>query len=174
MYLPELKSPLPSLLFCSLFRPLSSSSRPPSLPPFLPNFPSRRAYPHFLSSLLCTEVRLCRSCPSSFLCDFCEDLHQRGHEKSWATDAAKARAAAKRAADRAIIMATKAYKARQDAVHNDVYVTLSALAPMPQTAGKPLSRYALIASFFLCVCVRVPNLLTPSSNGTASGIVLRC
>jgi hypothetical protein len=66
-------------------------------------------------------------------------------------DAAKARAAAKRAADRAIIMATKAYKAQQDAVHNAVYVALSALSPMPQTAGSyKHSRWAVVAD----VCVR--------------------
>jgi hypothetical protein len=66
-------------------------------------------------------------------------------------DAAKARAAAKRAEDRAIVTATKEYKARQDAVHNAVYEALSALAPMPQTAGSyKHSRWAVVAD----VCVR--------------------
>ena len=66
-------------------------------------------------------------------------------------DAAKARAVAKRAADQAIIRATKAYKARQDAVQNDRYVTVSALGTIPQTVGSfKHSRWAVVAD----VCVR--------------------
>ena len=67
------------------------------------------------------------------------------------SDAAKARAAAKRASARAIIMATKARRTQQDAWHNAVYAALSALAPMPQTAGSyKHSRWAVVAD----VCVR--------------------
>ena len=67
------------------------------------------------------------------------------------SDAAKARATAKRAAARAIIIATKARETQQDAWHNAVYAALSAFAPMPKTAGSyKHSRWAVVAD----VCVR--------------------
>ncbi len=66
-------------------------------------------------------------------------------------DAAKARATAKRAAARAIIIATKARETQQDAWHDAVYAALSALAPVPKTAGSyKHSRWAVVAD----VCVR--------------------
>ena len=67
------------------------------------------------------------------------------------SDAAKARAAAKRDADRAIVVATKARQIQEDAWHNAVYVALNAVAPMPKTAGSyKNSRWAVVAD----VCVR--------------------
>ncbi len=60
-------------------------------------------------------------------------------------DAAKTRAAAKRAADRAIIVATKARQANEDAYHNAVYLALNALQPVPATAGNyQYSRWAVV------------------------------
>ena len=45
---------------------------------------------------------------------------------------------------------------------------------LPNPIFDPVCINGLCVSFLLCVCVRVPNLITPSSDKTASGIVLRC